>query len=412
MSRNRRNKRDKRKFINYYSKHIKVTLPITIMLICIIVLGIKIYKTNDIRKHQEASNNEIFNANIELTEEEKNEISQETKKDVTLSINVVGNILCENNVLNSTSKNDYNFSNIFEYIEKHTNNADLTIAPLETNFINQEYSGNVRYNSPITLVKEMKNIGIDTVFLANNHLMDYGINGIKETIKNIKETGIELVGAKDDENENNILIKEYRNIKIAFLSYTYGTNKKEDGYEKYVNLINKEVIQNDILKAKEEGVEYIIVGMHWGNAFGDKITETQKELSDFLVNSGVDIIIGNHPSTIQKMETRVNNEGKDVLIVNSIGNFISSEDSKNSMLGMVLKIELVKLAEDDKVYLNKVSYVPTYIYDAGINAENRYKILDVKEEISNYENGINNIDEKTYKKLKQGLIKIKELING
>lgn len=412
MSRNRRNKREKRKFIKDYSKQIKIILPTTIMLICIIVLSIKVYQTSEEKRQVEAFNNEIFNANIELTEEEKAELESQTKRDVTLSVTVIGNILCENNVLNSVKDNDYNFSNIFTNVKKYTENSDVTIAPLETNFVNQNYSGSKLYNSPKNLVNNVKDIGIDIALLANNHSMDYGINGLKETISNLNEIGLETVGTKSNEEEGRILIKEYRNIKLAFLSYTYGTNKKEEGYEKYINITNKENIESDILEAKQQGAEYIIAGVHWGNAIGSKLTKEQNELSEFLVNSGVDMILGNHPSSIQKMETRVNNNGKDVLIVYSLGNFISSEVYQNSNLGMILNIELIKLAEDDKVYLNKVTYIPTYIQDNGLNSENRYKILDIKEEISNYENGIGNIDEKTYKKLKNGLVKIKELING
>jgi len=382
------------------------------MLICIIVLSIKMYKTNEVKLQEEAFNNEIYNANIELTEDEKQAIEVETKRDVTLSITAIGDILCENNVLNSVKNKNYDYSNIFSNIKEYTNNSDITIAPIETNFISQDYSGNINYNSHINLAKEIKNIGTDILFLANNHSMDYGIEGVKETIANIKEIGLETVGVKANEDESNVLIKEYRNIKIAFLSYTYGTNKQEDGYEKYVNLINKEIIQSDINEAKQQGAEYIITSMHWGNAVGSILTNEQKELTNFLVDIGVDIIIGNHPSSLQKMETRINKDGKDVLVIYSIGNFISSENYQNSNLSIVLNIELIKMAEDDKVYLNKVSYVPTYIQDTGTNSDNRYKILDIKEEISNYENGIQNVDEKTYKKLKQGLIKIKELING
>jgi len=412
LGRNRRNIRDRRIFIKDYSKQIKIGLPIIVMVICIIILSIRVYRTNEERRYEEAMNNEIYNINIELTEEEAANLEAQTKRNVSLSVTILGNILCENNILNQAQNNEYNFSNIFNNVKKHTSDSDITIASIETNFVNQNYSGNINYNSPKNLANEIKNIGVDIGFLSNNHSIDYGINGIKETITNLKEIGLDTVGIKSSEEESSILIKEYRNIKIAFLSYTYGTNKKEEGYEKYINLISKETIENDILKAKEKGAEYIIASMHWGNAVGSKLTNEQKELSEFLVNSGVDIILGNHPSSIQKMETRVNDEGKDVLIVYSIGNFISSEQYQNSNLGMILKLDLIKMAEDDKVYLNKVTYVPTYIQDNSINSKNRYKILDIKEEISNYESGLKNIDEKTYKNLKQGLIRIKELING
>lgn len=409
MGRNRRNKRDRRKIITYASKHLKIFLPITIMVICIIVLSIKIHKTNEDKLHEAALNNEIFNANIELTQEEKEVLENETKKDVFLSVTILGDILCEKRVLNSVQNKDYDFSNIFSNIKKYTNSSDITIAPIETNFIDGDYSGNKKYNSPKSLLKEIKNIGTDIAFLAHNHLIDYGIEGIKETVKATKEIGLETVGLKENQEEERILIKEYRNIKIAFLAYTYGTNTKVDGYENYINLINKENIENDISKAKQQGAEYIIVGMHWGNTRGRKLNEQQIELSEFLVNSGVDIIIGNHPSSLQKMETRVNKDGKDVLVIYSMGNFISSENSQNSNLGMILNIELVKLADDNNVYLNKVTYVPTYIEE---NSEYEYKILDIKEEIANFEKGISRINEKTYKKLKEGLVKIKEAISG
>jgi len=412
LSRNRRNKRDRRELIYKYSKQLKITLPITIVLICIIILSIKIYQTNQGKKEAEAFNNEIFNANIELTDEEKEILQNEAKKDVFLRITAVGDVLCESEILNSVKNKDYDFSDVFSNINKYISASDLTIVPIETNFVNQNYSGTINYNSPKTLAQEIKNIGGDIALLANNHAMDYGINGIKETSNNLKELGLETVGLKSAEEEQRILIKEYRNIKLAILSYTYGTNTKENDYEKYINITNKDVIENDISKAKEQGAEYIIAGMHWGNAVGSKLNKEQKELAEFLVNSGVDIILGNHPSSIQKMETKVNSEGEDVLVVYSLGNLISSETYQNSNLGMILNIELVKLAEDGKVYLNKVTYIPTYIQDSGVSSENRYQILDIKKEIENYENGTQNIDEKTYQKLKDGLVKIKELING
>lgn len=412
MGRSRRNIRGRRINIKGGSKQIIAILAVIIILICISVLSVKTYKDKTIILSEEALNNEIFNANIELTEEEKAKIESEIQIDTSITITAIGDVLCERGILNSVQSKEYNFSDIFSKIKKYTSYSDVSLAPIETNFVNQNYSGRINYNSPKSLANEMKNIGIDIAFTSNNHSLDYGINGVKETNTYFKEIGIDVIGSKSDENESNILIKEYRNMKIAFLSYTYGTNKKENGFENYINIISKENIQKDIAEAKQQGAEYIIASMHWGNAIGSRLTEEQIELSNLLVDSGVDIILGNHPSSLQKMETRINKEGKDVLIVYSLGNFMSSESYQNSNLSMILNIELIKLAEDNTVYLNKVTYVPVYMHDNGINSENRYQILDIKEEIANYENGMQNVSEKVYNKLKQGLLKIKELING
>ena len=127
------------------------------------------------------------------------------------------------------------------------------------------------------------------------------------------------------------------------------------------------------------------------------------------MDNGVDIILGAHPSVVQPMEVRKNKEGKNVFIAYSIGTYISTLTDDNAKVELVLNIELRKSGKDGKVYLNKVNYTPIYVLDNGIEAENRYELIDMKSTASSYASGNTSIiDRKTYDKLIEGLKKLSQ----
>lgn len=116
------------------------------------------------------------------------------------------------------------------------------------------YSGYPTFNTPDALAVNLKSLGFDVLSTANNHSLDKGINGLNRTIEVLDENGIAHTGTYSSESSyNNILIKEANGIKIAFLSYTYGTNgiPIPAGKEYSVNLIDKDKIKSDLSKAKE-----------------------------------------------------------------------------------------------------------------------------------------------------------------
>ena len=130
-------------------------------------------------------------------------------------------------------------------------------------------------------------------------------------------------------------------------------------------------------------------------------------MADFLVDSGVDLILGAHPSVVQPMEVRKNKEGKNVFIAYSIGTYISTLADDNAKAELVLNIELVKNGKDGKVYLNKVDYV----LDNGKNSQNRYELIDMKSTASSYAGGNTDIvDRNTYDKLVKGLKRLDSIL--
>ncbi len=392
---------------------------IIVIIICVIVLGIKnVQHKQEIAKKQEEINNIIYNLFVDEDYENVEMLDIEFPNKV---INIVstGDILCEEGILEAAYNKEsgtYEFSNMFSDVKQYVENADITLASLETNFVDgEEYSGRLKYNAPLTLLDSMKNLGIDIVNTANNHSLDYGFRGIESTINKIQEAGLENVGTyKTEEDSSKILIKDVRGIKIAFLAYTYGITSDEKNLEEApysLNLIQKEKIVSDIQKSKEQGAEFTFVLMHWGDVDSSVQNNEQKELADFLFENGADFILGTHPASIQPMEVRENSEGQNIFIAYSTGNFISSREYTNSNIEMILDIEITKDSETGETKLTKVTYTPVYLLDRGKSAEQRYKLLDIKKEIENYENGYTeNITEEEYEELLQALIDIDKLI--
>ena len=172
-------------------------------------------------------------------------------------------------------------------------------------------------------------------------------------------------------------------------------------------------VKSDIKYAKKQGAKYICVMIHWGDAISDKVTDEQKKMADFMVENGVDMILGAHPSVVQPMEVRKNKDGKNVFIAYSIGTYISTLYDENAKTELVLNIELRKDGKDGSISLYKVDYTPIYVLDRGKDAQNRYELIDMKSAANNYTAGNPyGIDRETYDKLIQGLKKLANSSNG
>lgn len=359
--------------------------------------------------------------------EDKKENSLQTAtvpESTTIHMSAIGDIMCHltnvKNAYNPTSK-DYDFSNVFKNIKDYTENADITIGNLETTFAGESrgYTGYPTFNTPEILGKNLKDIGVDVLSTANNHCMDKGYSGLVSTLNFLDQYGLSHMGTSRSEAEQNkILVKDVNGIKIAFLSFTYGTNgitvPSDKSYS--VNLIDKELMKKQIELAKAENVDVICVNMHWGVEYKLKQNTTQEDLADFLFKNGVDIILGSHPHVLEPMEKRTitleDGTTKDGFVIYSLGNFVSGQIYANTKSTVILDIQITKDSEN-KISIDSVNYTPVYLYDRGANAKSRsrYTLIDIEKSISDYENGNDgSISKSLYNTLKEELMNIKKTV--
>ncbi len=172
----------------------------------------------------------------------------------SFKISFTGDILCDYPELKYSQKNNYNFNSIFNNL-KIKEDCDFLVGNLETPICSflpytfEPYS----FNSPKNFVYELKKIGFDLLSIANNHCLDRGIIGAKSTINVLKKIDIIPSGIYTNFDKNYNVCK-IKNKKIAFISYTYGTNYthnhfflKEDS-SIHVNLLKRQ--SNDIFYSK------------------------------------------------------------------------------------------------------------------------------------------------------------------
>ena len=416
MARNRRNKRSSRGIIEVMSSKTFINLTI-ILAIIIVICSITIFYRNDRERKILAEQRAELEKNIEaiFEETEKNIAnSNNTIRDSIIRISAVGDILCENSILEDAYDKDtqnYDYTSMFKNMSTFFADSDITVGTMETNYTDNKYSGYGQRNSPISFAEALKNIGIDLVSISTNHSLDYGIEGLQETKRALEGIGYDVVG--DNLGENRVKIKTIKNTKIAFLSYTYGfenQNSKTKDELDSANLYNSEIAKKDLEYAKANA-DYSIIITHWGDAYSTKPNKEQQNIAKFLVENGADMILGNHASAVQKMEIMQNLEGKNVLVAYSLGNYISGETMDISKIELVLNIELRKSGETGKVMLSRVDYTPIYVLDNETKAENRYELIDMKGTAKAYAEGNKKIVNKaTYNKLVEGLKKLEGII--
>lgn len=341
--------------------------------------------------YQNSSQNTIKNDNTVSNDKDL------PSNDITFTLATTGDIMCHNtnflDAYNSSTKS-YDFSYYFTDIKQYIEEADITVGNLETTLSGAKrgYSGYPTFNTPEILAKNLKDAGFDVVSTANNHCIDKGYTGIESTIDFLDAAGLAHTGTfKSKKDQETILVKDVKGVKIAFLSFTYGTNgipiPKDKTYA--VNLIDKKLIKSQIELAKKEEPDLICVSMHWGIEYQTKANKEQESLADYLFENGVDVILGNHSHVPQQMEKRKikldDGTTKDGFVIYSLGNFIANQNKQYTNDSAILKLEITKHKENGKITIDKATYTPTYMYKNPSKSKKKFKILDINTEIKKYE---------------------------
>ena len=372
------------------------------------------------------SNENIIETENELSENnvtsEKNESKTTSGEDKTFTMAVTGDIMCHNTVYTdayNSSKKEYDFSYMFEDIKYHLQTADVTVGNLETTFAGSKigYSSYPTFNTPEALAKNLKQAGFNVVSTANNHCLDKGYTGIVNTIDYLDKADLAHTGTfKSEEDRNDILMKNVKGVNIAFLSFTYGTNgiPVPKGKDYCVNIINKKEILRQINLAKEKSPDMICACMHWGIEYQTSPNKDQKDLADYLFKNGVDVIIGNHPHVPQSMEKKTvkldDGTEKECFVIYSLGNFMSGQVYKYTNDSAILKLQITKDGETNKLSIDSATYTPIYMYKNTSKSTHKLKILDIEKNIKDYKSGNASISKSTYNTLQTELKNIKKLI--
>ena len=405
---------------NNKEKNNKKIFLLFIIFILLFILIIILNKLNNSLINNSQNNllieNRSENTNLEIN------LKNNDVEPITFTLTALGDTLCHNTQYwdaYNYQTGEYDFSYVYDDIKDYTSASDITVGSLETTFAGQEkgYSNYPTFNTPDSLATALKDIGVDVVSLAGNHALDYGYNGLCRTIDVFDNIGISHLGTyKTAEEQEKLLIKNVKGVKIAFLNYTYGTNgiPLPNGKEFCVNLIDKDLIKKQIEQAKEQKVDMIVSCMHWGTEYRTTANSEQEKLANFLFKNGVDVILGNHPHVLEPMEKKTINledgSTKDVFVIYALGNFTADQRDEITRDSAILNLTITKNSVG-KISIDKVDYVPIYMYKNTNTSTHKFKILDIEKTIKEYEDGKNtSITSNVYSNLQTQLEKIKSIL--
>lgn len=142
---------------------------------------------------------------------------------------------------------------------------------------------------------------IACVSLANNHIFDYGIEGVRTTISILEQCGIPFSGAGYLKTHLEPAWFRFENEDIAMLSYVHSATNPFLGENLYLNLYSSDEI-SDKIKELKSLTNNIIVSVHWGTDYSNYPESWQVADARRFIECGASMVVGHHAHTIQPFE--------------------------------------------------------------------------------------------------------------
>ncbi|MBP7734973.1 MAG: CapA family protein [Spirochaetes bacterium] len=243
------------------------------------------------------------------------------KNSQRFSILFVGDILLANEAERHIHKKgvDYPFWKIKEELLKYDfifANMESPIMKRGTPVVKKPYIFRVKPEDAVCL----KDLKIDVVSIANNHLMDYNSEGMEDTIAtlddlNIRHTG----GGRNLDEARRPAVIRYGATSIVILAYC---NRPPDEYyatddDPGIAPLDLELIHEDIAAHRRDNA-IVVISLHWGIEQTHVPQKEQIATAHAIIDAGADAVIGHHPHWPQGIELY---RGRP--IVYSLGNFIN-----------------------------------------------------------------------------------------
>lgn len=296
---------------------------------------------------------------VEIENDEAIKLNDVSKHGSPVEITFVGDILRSSDI-------DHENSDLYSQIRTEVFGSDLTIANFESPVTDGELVEEViGQDGPPTECCSPEQFDyltssgedrLSVINLANNHILDLGMEGIDRTIEEATRLGVTTIGMNNSSEEvGKPDIVDVDGLRIGLVSYTFGLNGHELPHEQS-NRINvaplcpkktppdASRIISEIKAAKTASCDAIIVMLHWGHEFETYPRQSQVDLAHEIAEAGADAIIGHHPHVPQPIEvyTTKGSEPKKVPIAYSLGSLNWGFLDETIASSLILKLTVAR----------------------------------------------------------------------
>ncbi len=274
---------------------------------------------------------------------------------------------------NQLSIENNEYDSLFGDFLNYSKSSDLAITNLEcpiTDSSKKLKKTGPNHKAPPKAIKPIVNAGFKLVTLANNHIMDYGPEGLQETMNICEQEGINYVGVgKNIEEAREPYYVKIKEKTFAILNIAENEFSTTLGDYYGANPLNVITNHYDIKNAKEKA-DYVIVISHGGREHYQLPSPQLRERYRFFIDSGADVVVGHHSHCFSGFE-----QYNDKTIFYSLGNFLfdSKKRYENGIwtqgFGVLLNFE------NDRINFELIPY------NQGRKEDHKISLLSNKERI-------------------------------
>lgn len=289
----------------------------------------------------------------------------------------------------------YDFTFAYENLREFYSGYDVNWLNQET-LVNDAFepSGYPMFSTPTGITDALYDIGFRVFSLSNNHSYDKGAQGIESSLahwnsmpEDVLTAGFYPLTEEAAAQSDGLTYQTVNGITIGYLSYTEYTNgipTPSDAEHGVIYLDDTETIAAQMAEMRPN-CDVLVVSCHWGVEGSHDVTDAQRQTAQWLADQGADLIIGTHPHVTQTAQWLTAEDGRQVFVTYSLGNFISAQSSPDNMIGAILSIEFEKTTQPDgtstTVLLNP-QLVPTVTqYENGYADIRVYLFRDYTDEL-------------------------------
>jgi len=262
---------------------------------------------------------------------------------------------------------EYPFSEIQDEIRVH----EIAIANLESPISARGErffpDKGIYFRALPDVVEGLKYSGFNVFTLANNHILDWGIDAATDTMHYLSEGGLYFSGVGFSKKEASKPVEfNLKDVQVGIICYNdiYPFSLKQAGKTVETNRLDSETVE--VIGDLKKEFDVLIAAVHTGTEYLPEPEKEKVHTMRNLVDAGVDVVLGTHPHVVQKIE--VYGGG---LIVYSLGNLIFDQSwSTETSHGLLLEI----------VFVGKK---PAYYHPRAVLIENaRARFLPDEEAVS------------------------------
>lgn len=254
----------------------------------------------------------------------------------------------------------------FGHLNEYLLISDFNIVNLEAPIIEKK-SPSDKYGPALSVteksIKLLQKGGFNVCTLANNHIMDHGVEGLKNTIKLLGENDIAFLGVGHSLSEaQKPLILQKNGITIGIINIA--ENEFSNTHGDYPGAAPLDLIDNlNQIKDLKTKVDHVMLIFHGGSELHDYPSPRIKKTFRFFIDNGVDIVLAHHTHRFNGFEVY-----KERPIFFGLGNFVfdlSSNDNYKWALGCLVYLEFQK----NSIIFQVIPFLQ--------NFENRYGITNL-----------------------------------